>query len=90
VLLQFVIQYRLHYWSRDFFDAFGRRRSRPGDGRFHHRTDRSQRAVDNYSGLADCFSWINRVASPLLALDHLEHDSQVKTQDVDGVSNGSG
>jgi putative ATP-binding cassette transporter len=25
VLLQLVIQYRLNYWSRDFFDAFGRR-----------------------------------------------------------------
>ena len=25
VLLQLAIQYRLNYWSRDFFDAFGRR-----------------------------------------------------------------
>jgi putative ATP-binding cassette transporter len=25
VLLQLVIQYRLNFWSRDFFDAFGRR-----------------------------------------------------------------
>ncbi|MFI4997428.1 MAG: ABC transporter, partial [Hyphomicrobiales bacterium] len=25
VLLQLAIQYRLSYWSRDFFDAFGRR-----------------------------------------------------------------
>ncbi len=24
-LLQLAIQYRLNYWSRDFFDAFGRR-----------------------------------------------------------------
>jgi ABC-type uncharacterized transport system fused permease/ATPase subunit len=28
--------------------------------------------VDNYSGLADCLSSINRVASLLLALDELE------------------
>ena len=27
VLLQLAIQYRLNYWSRDFFDAFGRRDS---------------------------------------------------------------
>jgi vitamin B12/bleomycin/antimicrobial peptide transport system ATP-binding/permease protein len=25
VLLQLLIQFRLNYWSRDFFDAFGRR-----------------------------------------------------------------
>jgi putative ATP-binding cassette transporter len=24
-VLQMALQYRLHYWSRDFFDAFGRR-----------------------------------------------------------------
>jgi putative ATP-binding cassette transporter len=32
--------------------------------------------LDNYSGLADCLSSVNRVASLLLALDQLEHDSQ--------------
>jgi ABC-type uncharacterized transport system fused permease/ATPase subunit len=37
--------------------------------------------VDNYSGLADCLSSVNRVASLLLALDPLAHDSQVRTQD---------
>ena len=25
VVLQLALQYRLNYWSRDFFDAFGRR-----------------------------------------------------------------
>lgn len=34
--------------------------------------------VDNYSGLADCLSSVNRVASLLLALDHLAHDSQIR------------
>jgi hypothetical protein len=24
-VLQLALQYRLNYWSRDFFDAFGRR-----------------------------------------------------------------
>jgi ABC-type uncharacterized transport system fused permease/ATPase subunit len=31
--------------------------------------------VDNYSGLADCLSSVNRVASLLLALDQLERDT---------------
>ena len=31
--------------------------------------------VDNYSGLADCLSSVNRVASLLLALDQLDRDS---------------
>ena len=32
--------------------------------------------VENYSGLADCLSSVNRVASLLLALDQLEGDCQ--------------
>ena len=43
--------------------------------------------VDNYSGLADCLSSVNRVASLLLALDQLAHDSQVRTQGIHGDSN---
>jgi putative ATP-binding cassette transporter len=46
--------------------------------------------VDNYSGLADCLSSVNRVASLLLALDQLEHDSQSRTEDFNGVSNRTG
>jgi putative ATP-binding cassette transporter len=45
--------------------------------------------VDNYSGLADCLSSINRVASLLLALDQLEYDSQGRTEDFNGVEAGS-
>ncbi len=46
--------------------------------------------VDNYSGLADCLSSVNRVASLLLALDQLANDSQVPTQDFNGDSNLTG
>lgn len=46
--------------------------------------------VDNYPGLADCLSSVNRVASLLLALDQLEHDSQSQTEDFNGVSNPTG
>jgi putative ATP-binding cassette transporter len=46
--------------------------------------------VDNYSGLADCLSSVNRVASLLLALDQLEHDSQSQTVEFNGVSNLTG
>jgi putative ATP-binding cassette transporter len=42
--------------------------------------------VDNYPGLADCLSSVNRVASLLLALDQLEHDSLGETKDFDGTS----
>ena len=41
--------------------------------------------VDNYSGLADCLSSINRVASLLLALDQLERDSHSPTKDSEGL-----
>jgi putative ATP-binding cassette transporter len=37
--------------------------------------------VDNYSGLADCLSSVNRVASLLLALDQLDGQGQTKTFD---------
>jgi vitamin B12/bleomycin/antimicrobial peptide transport system ATP-binding/permease protein len=44
--------------------------------------------VDNYSGLADCLSSINRVASLLLALDQLECDTHGETENSGGVSIG--
>ena len=37
--------------------------------------------ADNCSGLADCLSSVNRVASLLLALDPLRHDSLDQTGD---------
>ena len=46
--------------------------------------------VENYSGLADCLSSINRVASLLLALDQLEHDGGTQAKDINGVSNMTG
>ena len=30
--------------------------------------------VENYAGVADCLSSVNRVASFLIALDELDHD----------------
>jgi putative ATP-binding cassette transporter len=45
--------------------------------------------VDNYSGLADCLSSVNRVASLLLALDQLQQDSLDQTGDDNGVSNAT-
>ena len=45
--------------------------------------------VDNYSGLEDCLSSVNRVASLLLALDQLAHDSQIRIQDVNRVEAAS-
>jgi vitamin B12/bleomycin/antimicrobial peptide transport system ATP-binding/permease protein len=43
--------------------------------------------VEHYSGLADCLSSVNRVASLLLALDQLERDRQGQPKDFDRVSN---
>jgi vitamin B12/bleomycin/antimicrobial peptide transport system ATP-binding/permease protein len=42
--------------------------------------------VDNYSGLADCLSSVNRVASLLLALDQFERDSQSRIEPVSRIS----
>lgn len=46
--------------------------------------------VDNYSGLADCLSSVNRVASLLLALDQLKPDGEEKATASDRVSDLTG
>jgi putative ATP-binding cassette transporter len=46
--------------------------------------------VENYSGLADCLSSVNRVASLQLALGQLERDGEGRPQAVDGAANLTG
>jgi vitamin B12/bleomycin/antimicrobial peptide transport system ATP-binding/permease protein len=41
--------------------------------------------VDNYSGLAECLSSVNRVASLLLALDELDRDSESRMEDCPDI-----
>jgi vitamin B12/bleomycin/antimicrobial peptide transport system ATP-binding/permease protein len=46
--------------------------------------------VENYTGLADCLSSVNRVASLLLALDELDHDSKTETKELYHASDMTG
>jgi ABC-type uncharacterized transport system fused permease/ATPase subunit len=44
--------------------------------------------VDNYPGLAECLSSVNRVGSLLLALDEIDRDGECRNDDIviDGSS----
>lgn len=46
--------------------------------------------VDNYPGLAECLSSVNRVASLLLALDELDRDGECQSEDRPEISNLGG